>query len=684
MPAPLLSLTAPPPEGFSFEPSLDISRLRRGVFCLFSDNLSALETLIHPSAQELSGLLIVPGAKWEWKTAGPFCRHWIVPREIIPFLAGLVQPYCELIDRAQRSDDVVKAQEWDAQRAVQDRLFLSRVQIEFRDAMLKAERNLREAHRYLNQIIEFLPDATLVIDRDKKVVAWNKAMEKISGVRKEDMIGKGHFEYALPFYGERRPILVDLLYISDKEIDKKYNFVRREGHFLFAEVFAPKIYAGKGAYLLGSASLLYDQGGNVVGAIESIRDITERHQTMTELENAKKSAEEANEAKSKFLSNVSHEVRTPLNAIIGFAELIINAKDLESARGLANTVIHESDILLSLVNAILDQARIESGKMEIEYVFTDMDDLLGTVLKSVETQAKKKGLDLKLEKSADVPRYLCADRLRICQILLNLMNNSVKFTEQGGVTLSMREERREADNIWVRFEVCDTGPGIPDHKKSLIFERFAQIDLAATRKYGGAGLGLSLARGFVELMGGAIGFDSREGVGSTFWFVIPLQICGELEKAPAGVSAQRESEPLSVGRSILLVEDYIVNQEVARMHLEAAGYKVDIVADGVAALKACESKEYKLILMDIQMPEMDGFETTRRLRAKPGWMTRVAIVGLTANADEKNRKDCLAAGMDGVITKPIRRNTFLAEVARALSKEAIKTELNCNHAFSAC
>jgi len=261
---------------------------------------------------------------------------------------------------------------------------------------------------------------------------------------------------------------------------------------------------------------------------------------------------------------------------------------------------------------------------------------------------------------------------------MNLMNNSVKFTERGSVLLRVSVDRRELEKTWVRFEVIDTGSGIPNNKRQLIFQRFAQIDAGATRKHGGAGLGLSIAHGLVELMGGIIGFDSEVGTGSTFWFVLPLSVC----EKQANLQALKETNadwkvtcPNCPNCPILLVEDYVPNQEVARMHLEGAGYKVDIAGDGVAALQRCETTEYSLILMDIQMPVMDGFEATRQLRQRPGWTKSVVILGLSANADEKSRMDCMAAGMNGLVTKPLRQKTFLSEVAFRLS--GTSSECDC-------
>ncbi len=790
----LLSMSQPAPEGFAFEPAPNVSRLRRGLFCLYSDDSPPADSLLGPLAGKVSGIVAVPGVGFEWVSLGPFCYKWTIPRNIVGSLAYLVRPHLELIERALQFDDNAKAQAWDAQRAAQDRLFLSRVQLEFRDSMMRAEKELRAAHGFLNQIIEFLPDATMVVDGEKKIIAWNRAMENITGVDKKDIIGKGDFAYAIPFYGERRPVLLDLLYISESELRKSYDYVKHEGNFLFGEVFVPKVRGGLGAYLLGSASLLHDQEGKIIGAIETIRDITDRkkveialreshaqldamannvpgivfqfhvlsdgtigfdylstkatdiiglrrdsrnvleefsgrvhdgdrqrfldsinealrtacawefegrlltvtgeviwcrvytsaavdqnrlvysgvvvdvtdrHLAMEEMLLAKRAAEEANKAQSSFLSNVSHEIRTPLNGIIGFSELILRERDPDAIHAMTRTLLHESEILLSLVNELLDQARIESGKMEIERSEFDVAELIDTVSKTVGVLAKNKGIEINIDTARDVPRHLVGDGLRISQVLLNLMNNSMKFTERGSVSLRTNVEKSVENALWIRFEVIDTGMGIPEDKRHLIFERFAQIDAAATRKFGGTGIGLSVSRGLVELMDGTIGFESRPGKGCTFWFVVPFTLPDGLHEITAPPDRLRLKACPDC--PILLVEDYAPNQEIARMHLQSAGYKVAVAADGIAALRSCETGEYSLICMDVQMPGMDGCEATRRLRAQNGWTRHVVIMGLTANADEKTRKECLLAGMDGVIVKPLRRESFLDEVARRLS-----------------
>ncbi|MFH0754275.1 MAG: ATP-binding protein [Candidatus Omnitrophota bacterium] len=424
------------------------------------------------------------------------------------------------------------------------------------------------------------------------------------------------------------------------------------------------------------------------GVLFSLLDITERkkaeqeiemHRSSLEdmvrsrtedLEKAKEKAEESNRLKSQFLFNVSHEIRTPLNGIVGFSELIAKSQNLDRIHVMAKTLLNEADILLALVNDVLDQGKLEEGKLAIFYAPVSLRHLMGDVVKTVMMLANEKGIELRMKCGDDVPEYVLADRLRMCQVLLNLLNNAVKFTKEGSVLLEAKLMESSESDCRVQFIITDTGVGIPQNKQHLIFERFSQVDGDSTREYGGAGLGTSIAQDLVKLMGGTLGFTSKEGVGTAFWCEIPFMIScvedvGEIE----GGDDVKEvvSAPFVRSGEILVVEDYEINQDVVRAHLENGGFKAAFVADGFLAVKACEIKEYQLILMDIQMPGIDGYETTRRVRALGGWAAVVPIIGVTANADEGTREACLKLGMSDVLTKPIRRHPFLSTIARWMS-----------------
>ncbi|HPE51920.1 MAG TPA: ATP-binding protein, partial [Methanothrix soehngenii] len=396
-------------------------------------------------------------------------------------------------------------------------------------ARKSAERALKESERRLADIIEFLPDATFVVDKNGKVISWNRAIEKITGVEAELILGKGDYEYSLPFYGERRPTLIDMAKGIDPKIDpefeKKYENLKRdeENNLLVGEAYMP--LQGKGdAYLLGSASALYDSNGDYWGAIESIRDITDRKRVEEELQRSKEMAESATRAKSEFLANMSHEIRTPMNAVIGLTELLMDEKDekLTSAQRECVEMIRISgDTLLSIINNILDLTKIEANMEELEHrpidvkgcIESSMDLASGSV-------GDKKRIKFSYKIEEKVPQFIMGDPTRLCQILINLLNNAVKFTEQGEIAVSVSNTNLDDGGYEIHFAVKDTGIGIPEDKMSRLFRSFSQVDASTARKYGGTGLGLAISKKLTEMMNGRMWVESAVGVGSVFHFTI--------------------------------------------------------------------------------------------------------------------------------------------------------------------
>ncbi|HLY55022.1 MAG TPA: ATP-binding protein [Stellaceae bacterium] len=424
---------------------------------------------------------------------------------------------------------------------------------------------------------------------------------------------------------------------------------RRDGSIIWISESCREVRDGR--------TLLYYEG--------SVEDITRRKTVEAQLRVAMHEAEAANRAKSEFLANMSHELRTPMNGIIGMNALLLDGKLDAEQRLFAETVRDSAETLLALVNDVLDVAKLEAGRIELETVTFDLAELVDGVMRMVAPRARTKRLELSVALEPAVSRVFVGDPTRLSQVLLNLVANAVKFTERGNVAVAVTAEALDDQAATVRFTVADTGIGIPEAFLPRIFEKFTQADGSITRRFGGTGLGLSITYELTRLMGGEIGVESRLGAGSTFWFRVRLE-CGTAEAlSPDGVAPAAEiaeaPAPGSAGR-ILLAEDNAINQKLTILLLEHEGYAVETAVDGAEAVAAAERGGFDLILMDMQMPVMDGTEATRRIRALEGATARTPIVALTANAMAGAREQYLGAGVDGYLSKPFLRDDLLAIV----------------------
>ena len=396
------------------------------------------------------------------------------------------------------------------------------------------------------------------------------------------------------------------------------------------------------------------------GVVAVYHDVTAAERRLA---GAKAAAEAANLAKSQFLANISHEIRTPLNAVLGLNTLLLETPLTDAQRRHVELIRSSGKLLLTLINDLLDVSKIEAGRLELEAAPFDPARAAAEVVALLRERADAKGLRFTLESARELPPLVEGDPARVRQVMFNLIGNALKFTDRGEVRVRLGVRRLAEQRVELVLEVADTGIGIAADMLPTLFERFTQADAGTARRYGGSGLGLAITRDIVALMGGRIDVDTAPGRGSTFTAALPCRVL--TEAAPVGEPATDEVATLPPALHLLVAEDNEVNQFVIQALLDSLGHTAEIVGDGAAAVERARQGGHDLVLLDVQMPVMDGAEAARAIRSLPGAPARLPIVAMTANARAEDRTACLGAGMDDYVSKPIDRDALVAAMARA-------------------
>ena len=519
---------------------------------------------------------------------------------------------------------------------------------EIEEERAKLDQRLRDQHFYTRSLIESNVDALMTIDPRGIVTDVNKQAEALTGCTRDELIGA-------PFKN---------CFTDPQRAEAGIKRVLDEGKVTNYELTA-RALDGKLTVVSYNATTYHDRNRSLQGVFVAARDITERKRYEETLRDATHRAEQANRAKSEFLANMSHEIRTPMNAVIGLAFLLGKTPlDDEQSDLLAKLKLGSKSLLLVL-NNVLDLSKIEAGELIVERRAFDLHGLLAELPEMLAVQAQAKGISFEIDEATDLPAALEGDATRLNQVLTNLLSNAIKFAEQGGVSLRVSQVAATPSHATLRFAVRDTGIGIAAEVQEQLFAPFAQADASITRRFGGTGLGLSIVKRLVKLMGGEVHVDSAPGVGSEFSVTLQFALASleELDLPEAGPT--EPGKHVLPGVRVLLVDDSDINLEVTRRILEAEGARVRVASNGQQAvdLLKAEPDAIDIVLMDVQMPVLDGYDATRRIRGELG-LQDLPIIALTAGALSSERQRSAAAGMDDYIVKPFDAQQLMRSVLR--------------------
>ena len=541
----------------------------------------------------------------------------------------------------------------------------------------QAELDLNELKEQYEVLFENSADAYVVLEFNSgRIIDCNSAAEAVLRGRREQILGKTVLDISPPHQPDGRisqEAGAEQIMESQRLGRHHFEWVHRrlDGSDVWTDVTVSSL-SYKGQQVLLGAWREIDERKQIERELEMHRHhLEDLVETRTEeLQSAKEAAEAANRAKSTFLANMSHELRTPMNAIMGMTNMALRHAEDPKLRDQLGKIDSASQHLLHVINDILDISKIEAERLKLEQVTFKLGEVLENLISLIGHKAQEKGLKLRIDLVPDVAHLsLLGDPLRLGQILLNFTGNAVKFTEQGSVTVRVRLAENNPEDVVLHFEVQDTGIGISIEDQQRLFTAFEQADGSMTRKYGGTGLGLAISKRLAHMMGGAVGVESAAGQGSTFWFTVRLgKSADAVTSAPtfAQDTAEAQLAATFAGTRILLAEDEPINQEVSKGLLEDVGFVVDLAEDGAMAVEMAKHSAYVLILMDMQMPHLNGVDATRAIRALPGY-AQTPILAMTANAFDEDRQLCIDAGMNDHIGKPVDPDKLFETLLKWLS-----------------
>ena len=530
-------------------------------------------------------------------------------------------------------------------------------------AAARAFTALSDSRARYRALIDISGDPIISVNESLLVITFNKGAEQTFGHKAEDVLGQ-HLNMLIPHrYRERHDVLMSKFITSPGKTISMGDWRRVTG-----------LRSNGSEFPFMSSISKIDDGQRIVMTL-MMRDMSQVQAREAELEESYEKALAANQAKSMFLAMISHELRTPMNAITGFCNLLQRSELPEKETEYVGYIDSASQNLLHIINDILDHVKLETGNMELLEVDMSPKEVAESVYHMLQPLAQQKEIGLELEMDSSIPDTLTGDRGRLRQILTNLMGNAIKFTDQGQVNITVTNEDVSDGRIWVRFRIKDTGIGIPANQVDTIFESFFQVSDPMQFRSGGTGLGLTISRNFVQLMGGTINVDSKVDEGSTFDVLIPFTLNGSHEQSddpahPTSAVSDKTHNNTNRSLNILLAEDNLLNQKLFSTVIESLGHVATIVDNGEDAVTAVQDGAFDMILMDISMPKMDGVEATNIIRSMKGDVAQTPIIALTAHTNLNDPKFIEDAGFDELITKPASDETLQKAIERAMSKGA--------------